>query len=179
MGFSLYNDLLDRAVKALKSGKEPALDQPLADMTEVDLHVPALLPEDYLPDVHTRLVMYKRIANAPDEGALRDLQVEMIDRFGLLPEPAKNLMAVSRLRQRAQALGIDRVEVGPGGGILQFSSQAQVDPAALVRMVQEESSVYRLEGQERLRFSRETETAEQRVAAVERILDRITLKEAA
>jgi len=179
VGFSLYNDLLDRAVKALKSGKEPALDQPLADMTEVDLHVSALLPEDYLPDVHTRLVMYKRIANAPDEGALRDLQVEMIDRFGLLPEPAQNLMAVSRLRQRAQALGIDRVEVGPGGGILQFSSQAQVDPAALVRMVQEESSVYRLEGQERLRFSRETETAEQRVAAVERILDRITLKEAA
>ena len=179
VGFSLYNDLLDRAVKALKSGKEPALDQPLADMTEVDLHVPALLPEDYLPDVHTRLVMYKRIANAPDEGALRDLQVEMIDRFGLLPEPAQNLMAVSRLRQRAQALGIDRVEVGPGGGILQFSPQAQVDPAALVRMVQEESSVYRLEGQERLRFSRETETAEQRVAAVEHILDRITLKEAA
>ncbi len=179
VGFSLYNELLERAVQSLKSGREPALEKPLAENTEVDLHVPALLPEDYLPDVHTRLVMYKRIASAETDAALRELQVEMIDRFGLLPEPAGNLIAVARLRQRARALGIERIEVGPGGGIVQFGAEPHVDAAALVRMVQEQPAVYRLEGQERLRFKAETERADERIELVEQILANITLREAA
>src|SRR5690606_33789318 len=94
IGFSLYNDLLERAVKALKSGKEPDLNTMDRPFIEIDLHVPALIPSDYLPDVHTRLVLYKRIAAAQDNDALRELQVEMVDRFGLLPDPTKTLFAV-------------------------------------------------------------------------------------
>ncbi|MGD8430297.1 MAG: transcription-repair coupling factor, partial [Ectothiorhodospiraceae bacterium] len=97
IGFSLYTELLERAVRDLRSGREPALDRPLHHGAEVDLRIPALLPEDYLPDVHSRLVLYKRIANASDRDQLRELQVEMIDRFGLLPEPAKNLFRLTEL----------------------------------------------------------------------------------
>ncbi|MEX0374247.1 transcription-repair coupling factor [Spiribacter pallidus] len=179
VGFSLYNELLDRAVQALKSGREPALDQPLEQSTDIDLHIPALLPEDYLPDVHTRLVMYKRIAGARGDEALRELQVEMVDRFGLLPTPAQNLFAVARLRQRAEAMGIERIDIGPGGGVVQFSETPRVDPAALVRMVQEQPAVYRLEGQERLRFRYETETAEARLALIDQLLDAMRMREAA
>ena len=179
VGFNLYNDLLDRAVQSLKSGKEPALEQPLEQSTDVDLHIPALLPEDYLPDVHTRLVLYKRIASAKGAEALRELQVEMIDRFGLIPEPARNLLEVARLRQQAQAMGIERLEVGPGGGIVQFGEAPQVDASALVRMVQEQPAVYRLEGQERLRFQRETESAQERIDLVEQLLASMALREAA
>ena len=179
VGFTLYNDLLDRAVQSLKAGQEPALTQPLEQATEVDLHIPALLPADYLPDVHTRLVMYKRIASAKGADGLRELQVEMIDRFGLLPEPAKNLMAIAQLRQRAQAMGIERIEAGPSSGLVQFSDAPQVDAGALVRMVQEQPAVYRLEGQERLRFRLETETPEARIEAIEQMLQAMALREAA
>ena len=171
--------MLDRAVQALKSGREPALDQPLEQSTDIDLHIPALLPEDYLPDVHTRLVMYKRIAGARGDEALRELQVEMVDRFGLLPTPAQNLFAVARLRQRAEAMGIERIDIGPGGGVVQFSETPRVDPAALVRMVQEQPAVYRLEGQERLRFRYETGTAEARLALIDQLLDAMRMREAA
>ncbi len=179
VGFTLYNDLLDRAVKALKSGREPSLEQPLELGTDVDLHIPALLPEDYLPDVHTRLVVYKRIANTQSAQALRELQVEMIDRFGLLPEAAKNLMAVARIRQIAQAMGVERIEAGPGGGLIQFSANPQVDVAAVIGMVQASPSVYRLEGQEKLRFRVETQTPEARIETIEALLEAIQLPEAA
>ncbi len=179
VGFNLYNDLLDRAVQALKAGKEPALDQPLESATDVDLHIPALLPEDYLPDVHTRLVLYKRIASAKTPAALRELQVEMIDRFGLLPEPAQNLMAVAELRQRAKAMGIERVEVGPGGGLVQFGHQPRINAGALVALVQQKPAVYRLEGQDRLRFRLETETAPMRIETVEHTLTAIAEPDAA
>ncbi len=179
VGFTLYNDLLDRAVKALKSGREPSLEQPLELGTDVDLHIPALLPDDYLPDVHTRLVIYKRIANTADAQALRELQVEMIDRFGLLPEPAKNLIAVARIRQIAQAMGIERIEAGPGGGLIQFSAKPQVDVGAVIGMVQASPAVYRLEGEEKLRFRLETETPEARIETIEKLLEAIRLPEAA
>ncbi|MFP4603260.1 MAG: transcription-repair coupling factor, partial [Halochromatium sp.] len=106
IGFTLYMDLLERAVEALKSGKTPELDRPLDHGAEIDLGLPALLPDDYLPDVHTRLVTYKRIASAADRAELKDLQVEMIDRFGLLPEPTKALFAVTELKLKVQPYGI-------------------------------------------------------------------------
>ncbi|HKJ94859.1 MAG TPA: TRCF domain-containing protein, partial [Gammaproteobacteria bacterium] len=179
VGFSLYTELLERAVKDLKSGKEPALTGPLHHGTEVDLRIPALLPEDYLPDVHSRLVLYKRIANAPDEDALRELQVEMIDRFGLLPEPARNLFRVTELKLRAQRLGIERLEAGPQGGVVEFGDQPRVDPGAIVRLVQEQPAVYRLEGQERLRFRLSTGDVEARLATVGQLIDTLDSKEAA
>ncbi|PXB88584.1 transcription-repair coupling factor, partial [Pseudomonas aeruginosa] len=98
VGFTLYMEMLERAVKAIRKGEQPNLEQPLGGGPEVNLRVPALIPEDYLPDVHARLILYKRIANAPDEEGLRELQVEMIDRFGLLPDPAKNLMRLTLLK---------------------------------------------------------------------------------
>src|SRR5690606_23849563 len=107
--FTLYSEMLAQTVKLLKEGKTPNLDKPLQSGTEVNLRIPALLPETYLPDVHGRLMMYKRLSNAGSDAELRELKVEMIDRFGLLPEPAKYLFEVTRLKLLAQALGIAKI----------------------------------------------------------------------
>ena len=179
VGFSLYTELLERAVKALRAGKEPALEGPLQSGTEVDLRIPALLPDDYLPDVHARLVLYKRIANAPDEEALRELQVEMIDRFGLLPPPTKNLFRLTELKLKAQELGAVKVEAGPGGGVLVFSEQPRVDPLKLIQLIQKKPSVYRLEGQQKLRFKQDLAEPEARIGAVEQLIDALAQTRAA
>ena len=170
VGFSLYMDLLERAVSALKRGEIPDVDTPLDPGTEVNLHLPALIPEDYLPDINGRLVLYKRIAAARDESALRELQVEMIDRFGLLPEQVKNLFQVSRLRLRAQDLGIRTIEAGPGGGSIDFQETTKVNPLSLVKLVQSDPQSYRLAGATRLRFERDLETAADREHYVEQLL---------
>ncbi len=179
VGFSMYNDLLERAVKALKSGKEPALDRPMHHGAEVDLRLPALIPEDYLPDVHARLVLYKRIANARSEDALKDLQVEMIDRFGLLPEPTRNLFRVTALKLQAEAFGIVRVEAGVDSGTLVFGDEALVDPGALVDLIQSQPQRFRLEGQHRLRIIQEMPEHEDRFTAIEDLLGRLRLRDAA
>jgi transcription-repair coupling factor (superfamily II helicase) len=152
IGFTLYNELLDRAVRALKKGEVPDLDRPLADVTEVDLGVPALLPDDYVPDVHTRLILYKRIASCESEAALRELQVEMIDRFGLLPTQAKNLMEVTHLRLRLQPMGVRKLEVGPQGGRFTFQPTPRIDPARLIALIQSEPKKFKLDPEQRLRF---------------------------
>ncbi|KAG0741362.1 hypothetical protein G6F24_016733 [Rhizopus arrhizus] len=116
VGFSLYTELLERAVRSIKQGKLPDLDAgEEVRGAEVELHVPALIPEDYLPDVHTRLTLYKRISSARDSDALRELQVEMIDRFGLLPDAAKHLFAIAELKLKA-TLGIRKLDLGENGG---------------------------------------------------------------
>ena len=171
VGFAMYSEMLERAVRAIKSGHEPALDQPLHPQTEVDLHVPALIPEDYLPDVHSRLVMYKRIASAGDEAALRELQVEMIDRFGLLPEAVKNLFRVTALRLRAQPLGIRKIEAGEHDGRILFEPKPRIDAARLIRLIQDQPRRYRLDGQEKLRFSLDGGDLEARAGAIEALLD--------
>ncbi|MEI6412760.1 MAG: transcription-repair coupling factor [Pseudomonadota bacterium] len=170
IGFTLYMELLDRTVQALKSGRQLALDAPAATITEVDLQIPALLPADYLPDVHGRLVLYKRIASARDPQGLEDLQVEMIDRFGLLPEAAKNLFAVTELKLAAQPLGIRKIEAGPQGGRLLFDPTTPINPARLVGLLQKNPKTLKLEGGDRLRFSGEFSTAAERIAEVKRLL---------
>ncbi len=119
-------DLLNRAVDALKRGEIPDVDAPLEQGTEVNLHVPALVPEDYLPEINSRLVLYKRIAAATSDDALRQLRVEMIDRFGLLPPQVSNLFQISSIRLLAQDLGIRAVEVGPRGGSIDFMETIMV-----------------------------------------------------
>jgi len=179
IGFTMYTELLERAVRALRVGKEPALLEPLRHGVEVDLRIPALLPEDYLPDVHARLVLYKRIAGAADSEALRDLQIEMIDRFGLLPPPAKNLFRLAEIRLKAQALGLTKVEAGPQGGVLVFSEQPAVDPMRVIKLIQQRPTVYKLEGQQRLRFKQTLEDAELRIKTVEELIDSLLDRPAA
>lgn len=170
IGYTLYLEMLERAVAALKSGKIPELEEPMHQGPEVDLHVPALLPEDYLPDVHLRLVLYKRIAAAANAEELRELQVEMIDRFGLLPVPAKNLFRIAEIKQKARRLGLRKIDVGPGGGSVTFEPHTNVEPAALIRYVQQHSTTHRLDGGTRLRFTLDLEKDAERFEAVEELL---------
>ena len=163
IGFSLYIELLERAVLALKAGRIPELDRPLHHGAEVDLQIPALLPEDYLPDVHARLIQYKRIASARDADELRELQVEMIDRFGLLPEPAKHLFTVTELKLAAQPLGIRKIEAGPKGGRLLFQPDPAIDPLRVIQLIQAKPKELKLDGGDKLRFAAELATPEARV----------------
>ncbi|HUM99709.1 MAG TPA: transcription-repair coupling factor [Halothiobacillus sp.] len=145
VGYTLYMDLLDRAVKALKSGKQPDLAGPLERQTsEVDLGLPALIPADFVDDVHTRLILYKRLANCADQTAIDRMKVELIDRFGLLPEATQTLIETHRLRLRARAVGIRKIECAAGGGRFIFAEHAAIDPVKLVKLIQTEPSKYRL-----------------------------------
>jgi transcription-repair coupling factor (superfamily II helicase) len=171
VGFGLYLELLDRAVAALREGREPALEGPLAAGAEVSLQLPALLPEDYMPDVHLRLQLYKRMAGAVDGERLDDLEAELIDRFGPLPPPARTLLVVHRLRQRAAALGIRRLELGPAAGLVEFHPQHRVEPGRVVRLVQRADARYRLDGPTRLRIRVASADAAARIAAASAVLD--------
>ncbi len=174
IGFGLYMDLLERAVEALKSGREPELERPTAPSTEVDLHVPALIPDDYLPDVHTRLVLYKRIASAATQEDIDDLRVEMIDRFGPLPEGTRNLFAITELKLRARAHGIRKLEAGPDSGRLHFETNPRIDPVRLVQLIQSRPKELKLESGDKLRFFRDMATPERRIAQVGEVLGLIT-----
>jgi len=177
IGFSLYTELLGRAVESLRAGKEPDLDAPLHAGVEINLHIPALLPEDYVPDVHLRLILYKRISAAQSAEELRELQVELIDRFGLLPDSAKNLMRIAAIKQTATALGIEKIDVGEHGGYALFGSESHIDPVALVQLVQNDSRKYRLQGSHRLQIRDELADLESRFRAVEQLLRQLAIKD--
>jgi len=174
VGYTLYTELLERAVKALRSGREPELDRPLDHGAEIDLRIPALIPEDYLPDVHTRLILYKRIASAASEDELRELQVEMIDRFGLLPPQAKTLFKITELKLLAQPLGIRKIEAGENGARLTFADKPSVDPGKIISLIQREPKVYKLDGQNKLRITKPLQDAAARIQAVEQILQTLS-----
>ncbi|MEH6501067.1 MAG: transcription-repair coupling factor [Pseudoalteromonas distincta] len=173
IGFTLYMDMLERAIKAIKQGKQPELDTPLGGGPDINLRLPALIPDDYLPDVHSRLILYKRIANAADDEALKDLQVEMIDRFGLLPDAAKTLFRVTALKLRCEPLGISKVDVGPEHGRLEFAAHTSVDPMTLVRLIQDQPNRYKLEGATLFRFNAPMGAAELRLNTIEALIDRL------
>ena len=170
VGFSMYMDMLQRAVESLRRGEIPDVDAPLDQGTEVNLHAPALIPDDYLPDVNSRLILYKRIAAAINDRGLRDLQVEMIDRFGLLPRQVDNLFQVSKLRLRAQELGIRTVEAGPEGGSIDFKGTTPVNPLSLVQLVQSDPRSYKLAGATRLRFEQELPDINDRYRFLEQLM---------
>jgi transcription-repair coupling factor (superfamily II helicase) len=170
IGFSLYTELLERAVAALKSGRVPELDDVHARHTEVELHVPALIPDAYLSDVHTRLVLYKRIASAPDVEHLGELQVEMIDRFGILPAPLKNLFQIAELRLAAEALGVRKLELGAQGGRVHFRAHPRIDPATVLRMIQRQPKVYGLDGPDKLKVRLDLPGASERIATARELL---------
>ncbi len=152
IGFSLYTELLERAVRSIRQGKLPDLDAGTAHGADVELHLPSLIPHEYLPDVHTRLTLYKRVSSAHDAEELRDLQVEMIDRFGLLPDPAKHLFAIAELKLTATAMGIRKLDLGENGGRIVFEAQPSIDPVAVIQMIQKQPRIYSMEGPDKLRI---------------------------
>ncbi|QCT97260.1 transcription-repair coupling factor [Stutzerimonas degradans] len=173
VGFTLYMEMLERAVKAIRKGEQPNLEQPLGGGPEINLRLPALIPDDYLPDVHARLILYKRIANAADEDGLKELQVEMIDRFGLLPEPTKNLVRLTLLKLQAEKLGIVKIDAGPQGGRIEFSADTSVDPLVLIKLIQSQPNRYKFEGATMFKFQVPMERPEERFNTLEALLERL------
>ncbi len=179
VGFSLYTDMLNRAVRALKSGKVPDFDLTKEHEADVELHLPALIPDDYLADVNARLTLYKRIASARNEDELRELQVEMIDRFGMLPDQVKNLFAVTQLKLAATALGIRKLDIGANGGRVIFRPQPAVEPLTVIRLIQSQPRVYSLDGQDKLKFKMPLDGASERLRAAGDLLTALGSRRAA
>ena len=171
IGFTMYTELLERAVTAMKLGKTVDLEKPLHHGAEVDLHVPALIPNDYIPDVHERLIMYKRIASAANKNELKELQVEMIDRFGLLPTAAKMLMQVTELKLSAAKLGIKKIDYGQQGGRIIFVEQPDIDPMKIIKLIQSQPNTYKLDGNDKLRLLKPIVDIEFRIKALEELFD--------
>ena len=174
IGFTLYTEMLEQAVAAIRNGTVPELKKPLHHGSDINLRFPALLPDDYIHDVHTRLILYKRIATAENDNDLRTLQVEMIDRFGLLPEAAKNLFKQTQLKLKAMALGIIKLDAGPEVGRIEFDKQPKIDPVVIIQLIQSQPATYRLEGGNILKYHHPMESHSDRFDMTEKVLDLLT-----
>ncbi len=179
IGYTLYTELLERAVKALKEGLHPDDNLENHQIAEIDIHTPTLIPDDYLPDIHERLILYKRIASAKDNLDLKELQVEMIDRFGLLPDPCKRLFQVTKLKILASEIGITKIEMGANGGRIIFNSKPNIDPMLIINLIQTQSSVYRLDGTDKLKITKELDDPEQRIQFLNNLFSNFRVKNAA
>ena len=177
IGFSLYTELLGRAVESLRAGDEPDLEAPLHAGSDINLHIAALLPDDYVPDVHLRLILYKRISAAETTDDLRELQVELIDRFGLLPDATKNLIRLAAIKKRATQLGIEKIDAADKGGYIVFGQDSRIDPLALIRLVQDDSRQFRLQGSHKLQIRAELDDIEKRFVTIEDLLERLAVKD--
>lgn len=174
IGYSLYMDMLERATKAIQNGKSFDLDEPLSLTSEINLHLPALIPDDYLSDVHQRLLFYKRISNMSQVDQLNDIRMEMIDRFGLLPKPAQNLFTVHQIRIQAEQLGIEKMDINSNGGLLEFSPDTPVEAMSIIKLMQAKPTLYRMEGGQRLRISAQLQDADQRIAFIVQLLQQLS-----
>ncbi|MAK91918.1 MAG: transcription-repair coupling factor [Oleibacter sp.] len=170
IGFTLYMDMLEQAVKAMKAGKTPSDSLTINAGSEVNLHIPALIPDDYLPDVNSRLTLYKRIASAEDDTQLKELQVEMIDRFGLLPDQVKNLFRQTSLKLKLTPMGIAKLDAGESSGRIEFAAETNINPFVLVRLVQSKPNTFRLEGGHTLRFNLNMSSIEQRFNQIDQVI---------
>lgn len=172
IGFSLYMEMLENAVNAMKAGREPSLNELIHQQTEIELRLPALLPDDYIPDVNTRLSLYKRIASTNQQQELDDIKAEIIDRFGKLPDASQNLLDISRLRLQAQKIGIRKIEANETGGVIEFAAENPIDPVWIIDLIQKQPKHYRLDGSARLKF---IQHVQQREARIQWISDFISL----
>ena len=173
IGFTLYSDMLNAAVKSLKAGREPDLLKPLNVSTEINLHTPALLPETYCGDVHERLVIYKRLANCSEETALDQLQEELIDRFGLLPPPTQTLVDCHRLRILGKPLDLLKIDASAQAIMVQFGVDTPIHPHRVIQLVQQKRH-YKLAGQDKLRIEKKLENVRERVTEIKGILRELT-----
>ena len=174
IGFNLFMEMLDRAVSDLKAGKIPELSAPMYQGPEIDLRISAIIPEDYIADIHNRLIMYKRISNAKDMQQLHDLQIELIDRFGLLPQPVKHLLLITELKLKAQNMGILKISAGAQQGKLEFNEQPNIDPGALISLIQVHAKRYQMEGPQRLRFTLDSTNPEERIFEISSLLNKLS-----
>ncbi|MCJ8146464.1 transcription-repair coupling factor [Acinetobacter sp. A3.8] len=173
IGYSLYMEMLEKATKAIQKGKSPNFDQPLNLTADINLHLPALIPDDYLGDVHQRLLFYKRISNAVNADKLNNIRIELIDRFGLLPQPVKYLFAVHQIRLKAEELGIAKIDVAKGGGLIDFLPDTPLQAITIIQMMQKQPTYYRMEGGQRLKVTVQLEESDKRLAFVEALLDQL------
>ena len=174
VGFTLYTEMLKQAVRDLKKGRQPDLDAPLGITTEIKLHSPALLPENYCPDIHERLVLYKRLAVCETVQQINAIHEELVDRFGLPEQPVKTLIESHHLRLAAKELGIDAIDATSEAVTVTFGKNNNVDPTEIILLIQNDKK-YRLAGADKLRFTAEMENIEVRINTVKNVLK--TLKE--
>lgn len=174
VGFSLYMEMLERAVQAIRDGKTPNMDQPFETSQEINLHQPALIPADYMGDVHVRLITYKRISSAFNIEDLDELRAELIDRFGQLPPPLETLFTVTRLKLLATPLGIAKIDLGENGGKVEFQATTSVDPMAIVKLVQGSGGAWKMEGATTLRARTELPELIDRVELCDALISRLS-----
>ena len=178
IGYSLYMEMLEKATKAIQKGKTPNFDSPLSLTSEISMHMPALIPDEYLGDVHQRLLFYKRISNTDSQEKLDNIRMELIDRFGLPPQPVKQLFAVHQLRLKAEQLGITKVDIAAQGGSIEFSPDTPVQAISIIQMMQKHPTFFRMEGGQRLKVMVMLEEYDKRIQFINDLLDSL-LKELA
>jgi transcription-repair coupling factor (superfamily II helicase) len=176
IGFNLFMELLDRAVASLKAGKTPELSAPMHQGPEIDLRISAIIPEEYITDIHNRLIMYKRISNAKTFQALHNLQVELIDRFGLLPEPVKHLLLITELKIKAFEIGIQKISAGLQDGKIEFSEQPKINAEVLIQLIQVHAKRYKMDGPQRLRFTLDAKTSQEKIVEITTLVDKLGSK---
>ncbi|MFS1539370.1 MAG: transcription-repair coupling factor [Candidatus Phlomobacter fragariae] len=170
IGFTLYMKVLENTVEALKQGKEPSLEELTSQQTEIELRMPVLLPDDYIPDVNLRLSFYKRIVSAKHENELDELKIELIDRFGKLPDAGKQLLQSTAIRMHTQALGIKRIEAHEKGGFIEFNEQNRVNATFLIALLQNSPDIYRLDGPNKLKFVKSLINYAERLTFVKQLI---------
>ncbi len=171
VGFSLYSEYLAMAVQSIKNNKLPAKIEQPERFASLELHIPALFPEDFLGNAHTRLILYKRIASAPDQEQLKELQIEVIDRFGLLPVASKNLFRLTSMRLSSERIGISKMEVGDKGGTIEFHSKLNIDPSVIFSLIQQNPHRYQLAGPSAMKIKGDFEDAADRLDGCEKLID--------
>jgi len=173
IGFALYAQYLERAVASIKDGKLPDVFNPARSAAQVNLHSPALIPEHTIEDVHTRLTLYKRIASAKNRQSLEDLQVEFIDRFGLLADATRHLFECAELRLMAEQIGISKIDLNDNGGTLAFTAKPDIDPFTVIQLIQRQPRTYAMQGSDKLKISNKTENGEQRAMFLRALLGQL------
>ena len=173
IGYSLYMEMLEKATKAIQKGKTPNFDAPLSLTAEINLHMPALIPDDYLGDVHQRLLFYKRISNTDTQEKLDNIRMELIDRFGIPPQPVKQLFSVHQIRLRAEQLGITKVDINSNGGYIEFSPDTPVQAISIIQLMQKNPSYYRMEGGQRLKVMVQLAEYDKRIQFIVELLNKL------